>query len=132
MIHSIVAQLGPWAWWLLGIVLLIFEVLLPGVFLVWIGIAAIVTGPSVMPWASLARVLPVQGAMTRTSARFCGPNGSASTMVRMAGRPAARSTRAMRSSASPKRVSYRAVFSERMGTNSKLSAISSKSIKIFG
>ena len=94
--------------------------------------AAIVTGPSVMPWASLARVLPVQGAMTRTSARSCGPNGSASTMVRMAGRPAARSTRAMRSSASPKRVSYRAVFSERMGTSSKLSAISSKSIKIFG
>jgi hypothetical protein len=29
-------------------------------------------------------------------------------------------------------VSYRAVFSERMGTSSKLSAISSKSIKIFG
>ena len=44
MIQSIVAELGPWAWWVLGIVLLILEVLMPGVFLVWIGIAAIVTG----------------------------------------------------------------------------------------
>jgi membrane protein implicated in regulation of membrane protease activity len=44
MIQRIVAELGPWAWWVLGIVLLILEVLLPGVFLVWIGIAAIVTG----------------------------------------------------------------------------------------
>jgi inner membrane protein len=44
MIHRIVTELGPWAWWMLGIVLLILEVLLPGVFLVWIGIAAIITG----------------------------------------------------------------------------------------
>ncbi len=44
MIHRIVAELGPWAWWVLGIVLLILEVLLPGVFLIWIGIAAIITG----------------------------------------------------------------------------------------
>ena len=43
MIQRIVTELGPWAWWVLGIVLLILEVLLPGVFLVWIGIAAIVT-----------------------------------------------------------------------------------------
>ncbi|MBN9055609.1 NfeD family protein [Shinella sp. PSBB067] len=44
MIRGIVTELGPWAWWVLGIVLLILEVLLPGVFLVWIGIAAILTG----------------------------------------------------------------------------------------
>ena len=51
MIHSIAAELGPWAWWVLGIVLLILEVLLPGVFLVWIGIAAIVTGAlSLLLW----------------------------------------------------------------------------------
>ena len=51
MIHSIVAELGPWAWWVLGIVLLILEVLMPGVFLVWIGIAAIVTGAlSLLLW----------------------------------------------------------------------------------
>lgn len=44
MIQRIVTELGPWAWWVLGIVLLILEVLMPGVFLVWIGIAAVVTG----------------------------------------------------------------------------------------
>lgn len=51
MLHRIIAELGPWAWWVLGIVLLILEVLLPGVFLVWIGIAAIVTGAlSLLLW----------------------------------------------------------------------------------
>ncbi|MCF3638465.1 NfeD family protein [Rhizobium sp. TRM95111] len=44
MIARLAAELGPWAWWVLGIVLLILEVLMPGVFLVWIGLAAIVTG----------------------------------------------------------------------------------------
>lgn len=48
MITRIVAELGPWAWWVLGIVLLILEVLMPGVFLVWIGVAAIVTGALTM------------------------------------------------------------------------------------
>jgi membrane protein implicated in regulation of membrane protease activity len=53
MIERIVAELGPWAWWVLGIVLLILEVLLPGVFLVWIGIAAILTGAlSLILWES--------------------------------------------------------------------------------
>lgn len=51
MIQRIVTELGPWAWWVLGIVLLILEVLLPGVFLVWIGIAAIITGAlSLLLW----------------------------------------------------------------------------------
>ena len=51
MIERIVAELGPWAWWVLGIVLLILEVLMPGVFLVWIGIAAILTGTlSLLLW----------------------------------------------------------------------------------
>lgn len=51
MIDRVVTELGPWAWWVLGIVLLILEVLLPGVFLVWIGIAAIITGAlSLLLW----------------------------------------------------------------------------------
>lgn len=51
MVSRIVTELGPWAWWVLGIVLLIAEVLLPGVFLVWIGVAAIVTGAlSLLLW----------------------------------------------------------------------------------
>ncbi|NVP55695.1 NfeD family protein [Mycoplana rhizolycopersici] len=53
MVARIAAELGPWAWWVLGIVLLILEVLMPGVFLVWIGIAAIVTGAlSLLLWES--------------------------------------------------------------------------------
>ncbi len=44
MIESLVQQLGPWVWWVLGLVLLIMEIMVPGVFLIWIGIAAIITG----------------------------------------------------------------------------------------
>lgn len=44
MLHDAVVNLGPWSWWILGLVLLVAEVLLPGVFLIWIGAAAIVVG----------------------------------------------------------------------------------------
>lgn len=44
MISGIVAELGPWNWMLLGFVLLILEIVAPGVFLLWIGIAALLTG----------------------------------------------------------------------------------------
>ncbi len=44
MLSRTVAELGPWSWWLLGLLLLAAELLLPGVFLVWIGIGAIATG----------------------------------------------------------------------------------------
>jgi membrane protein implicated in regulation of membrane protease activity len=44
MIERIILELGPWSWWVLGLALLAAEVVAPGVFLVWIGIAAILTG----------------------------------------------------------------------------------------
>lgn len=44
MLSDMVVQLGPWSWWMLGLVLLAAELMVPGVFLVWIGIAAIVVG----------------------------------------------------------------------------------------
>lgn len=44
MIERIVAELGPWSWWVLGLILLAAEILIPGVFLIWIGIAAIIVG----------------------------------------------------------------------------------------
>jgi len=44
MIERIVTELGPWSWWVLGLVLLGAEILLPGVFLIWIGLAAIIVG----------------------------------------------------------------------------------------
>lgn len=41
---SLVAQLGPWAWFVIGGLLLLAEIAAPGAFLVWLGIAALVTG----------------------------------------------------------------------------------------
>ncbi|ASY70434.1 NfeD family protein [Sinorhizobium fredii] len=44
MIQRFAIELGPWSWWILGLALLAAEVMLPGVFLVWIGLAALITG----------------------------------------------------------------------------------------
>lgn len=44
MIANIVSGLGPWSWMALGLVLLLMEILAPGVFLLWIGIAALIVG----------------------------------------------------------------------------------------
>ncbi len=53
MIENIVIELGPWSWWVLGLVLLAAEVVLPGFFLIWIGLAAIVVGCiSLFHWGS--------------------------------------------------------------------------------
>lgn len=38
------ANLGGWSWAILGLVLIGGEMLAPGVFLIWLGLAAIVTG----------------------------------------------------------------------------------------
>ncbi len=53
MIANLASEFGPWSWWVLGIVLLAAEFILPGVFLFWIGIAAIITGLISLPlWGS--------------------------------------------------------------------------------
>jgi membrane protein implicated in regulation of membrane protease activity len=55
MFARIIAELGPWSWWLLGLLLLAAELLMPGVFLVWIGIGALATGMlSLLFWESAA------------------------------------------------------------------------------
>lgn len=38
------SHLGPWAWFVLGGVLLVAEIAAPGAFLLWLGLAALVTG----------------------------------------------------------------------------------------
>ncbi len=38
------ASLGAWNWIVLGVVLLALEILAPGVYLLWIGVAALLTG----------------------------------------------------------------------------------------
>jgi membrane protein implicated in regulation of membrane protease activity len=54
MIHDLIVTLGGWSWWILGLVLLGVEVLLPGFFFLWFGIAAILIGVSALlvdwPW----------------------------------------------------------------------------------
>lgn len=53
MLVEIMHELGPWNWMLLGFMLLAAEILVPGVFLLWIGVAAILTGAlSLQLWDS--------------------------------------------------------------------------------
>ena len=44
MIMQFLYDLGPWAWIIGGLVLLIGEIFAPGIFLVWFGIAALIIG----------------------------------------------------------------------------------------
>jgi membrane protein implicated in regulation of membrane protease activity len=51
MLASVFAELGPWNWFVIGFALLALEIVVPGVFLLWIGIAALVTGAlSLLLW----------------------------------------------------------------------------------
>lgn len=47
-----------WHWWVLGFALLVFELLTPGTFCMWIGLAAFATGA--IAWAFPALGLPVE------------------------------------------------------------------------
>lgn len=44
MIDHVFLELGPWNWMVLGFVLLMLEIFAPGVFMLWIGIAALIVG----------------------------------------------------------------------------------------
>ena len=44
MLERIFVELGPWNWIVLGCILLALEIVIPGVFLLWIGIGALLTG----------------------------------------------------------------------------------------
>lgn len=41
---SILSALGPWGWLTAAAVLLIAEIMVPGIFLLWLGIAALIVG----------------------------------------------------------------------------------------
>ncbi len=61
MIARLILELGPWNWMVLGFALLAMEILVPGVFLVWIGLAAIATGAlSLLLWGSALWVWQIQ------------------------------------------------------------------------
>lgn len=61
MLERIFGELGPWNWMVLGFVLLAAEILVPGVFLLWIGLAALVVGAlSLMFWEASFWIWEVQ------------------------------------------------------------------------
>lgn len=49
-ILNTIASYGPWAWIVIGVVLLALELTVPGGFLVWLGVAAIITGLADFVW----------------------------------------------------------------------------------
>lgn len=53
MIARVISELGPWSWVVFGLVLLGLEIFAPGVYLLWIGIAALIVGAaSLLLWES--------------------------------------------------------------------------------
>ncbi|MER8391589.1 NfeD family protein [Mesorhizobium sp. M1340] len=53
MFDRIVSELGPWSWMVLGLILLVMEVIAPGIFMLWIGIAALLIGVvSLLIWGA--------------------------------------------------------------------------------
>lgn len=54
MIIELIESLGAWTWWLIGLLLLAVEIVAPGFFFLWFGIAALIIGVSAFlidwPW----------------------------------------------------------------------------------
>lgn len=48
MLMKIIEELGPWTWWIIGFLFLILEIIVPGVFFLWIGFAALVLGTAAL------------------------------------------------------------------------------------
>ena len=44
MIQGLIADLGVWSWWILGGILIGIEILAPGTFFLWFGLAAFAVG----------------------------------------------------------------------------------------
>lgn len=44
MFEKLIVELGPWSWWIVGFILLALEIVVPGVFFLWLGFAAVITG----------------------------------------------------------------------------------------
>lgn len=44
LFETVIRELGPWSWHVLGLVLLGLEILAPGTFFLWFGVAALLVG----------------------------------------------------------------------------------------
>ena len=80
--------------------------------------AAISTGVSEIPLASLESVFPVQGAITRISISSFGPMGSAAGMVVIGVWPVKALARSIKDALVPKRELREEAFSEKTGRRS--------------
>jgi membrane protein implicated in regulation of membrane protease activity len=72
MVMDLIRDLGPWTWWVVGLILLGLEIIVPGSFFVWFGVSAMIVGAAALlidwPWeaqivvfAILALVLVIVG-----------------------------------------------------------------------
>ena len=50
-----------WSWWLLGLVLIILEMLLPGTFMLWLGMAALGVELVVLLFPALDWLVAIKG-----------------------------------------------------------------------
>jgi hypothetical protein len=59
MLAELAFRLGPWNWLIVGLVLLALELLTPGMFLVWLGLAAFLVGliGFVVDWSWQSQIL---------------------------------------------------------------------------
>ncbi len=72
MLERIVIELGPWNWLALGLVLLALEIFAPGVFLLWIGLAALIVGTlSLILWSAAFWVWQAQVIVFLALALIC-------------------------------------------------------------
>lgn len=44
MLSALAHMLGPWGWVVVGVLLVLLELIVPGVFIIWLGLAAIIVG----------------------------------------------------------------------------------------
>jgi inner membrane protein len=77
MILDIMETLGGWTWWVLGLALLCVEIVRPGFFFLWFGIAAILIGVSALlvdwPWQmQVAGFVVLSMAIALIARRFAG------------------------------------------------------------
>jgi membrane-bound ClpP family serine protease len=72
-IIATVASLGPWAWIIAGAILLALELVMPGAFMMWFGIAATLVGAVRLVCRRLVMAVAVRG--------LCGIRASVSAAV---------------------------------------------------
>jgi hypothetical protein len=89
-----IAALGPWAWVILGLALMGVELFAPGLFLIWLGLAALVTAgltalfglgwqASAGLFALLSIILVIAARlMLRRKAEEPGPSGQINALAR--------------------------------------------------